>query len=177
MVISASELSNTDMITYNNTVEIFISDLVIGLSLAGHKTSNTSQYTIDSWYMVVQYNTLLHIAKNFEGKTLVTLWTHKRHPYVALTGELWVSFMSYLEKSDHEILRVHCTQLLLIRNNGGLLWAAYLWKHDDVIKWKHFLCYWPFVRGIHRSRWIPRTKASDVELWCFLWSGPEWMVE
>ena len=22
-------------------------------------------------------------------------------------------------------------------------------------------------------RWIPRTKASDAELWCFLWSGPE----
>ena len=25
-------------------------------------------------------------------------------------------------------------------------------------------------------RWIPRTKASDEELWCFLWSGPEWTV-
>ena len=24
-------------------------------------------------------------------------------------------------------------------------------KHDDVIKWKHFPSYWPFVRGIHRS--------------------------
>ena len=23
--------------------------------------------------------------------------------------------------------------------------------HDDVIQWKHFPCYWPFVRGIHRS--------------------------
>ena len=23
--------------------------------------------------------------------------------------------------------------------------------HDDVIKWKHFPGYWPFVRGIHRS--------------------------
>ena len=23
--------------------------------------------------------------------------------------------------------------------------------HDDVIKWKHFPCHWPFVRGIHRS--------------------------
>ena len=23
--------------------------------------------------------------------------------------------------------------------------------NDDVIKWKHFLRYWPFVRGIHRS--------------------------
>ena len=22
-------------------------------------------------------------------------------------------------------------------------------------------------------RWIPRTKASDAELWCFLWSTPE----
>ena len=44
---------------------------------------------------------------------------------------------------------------------------------DDVIKWKHFPRYWPFVRGIHRSRWIPRTKASDAELWCFLSSASE----
>ena len=135
--------------------------------------------------------------------------------------------------------------------------------HDNVIKWKHFPRYWPFVRGIHRSpvnsphkrqwrgalmlsliwvwingwvnnreagdlrrqradydvtilqrcftdtsailyllvyqvgvymmtsskgnifcdtgrlcgeftghRWIPRTKANDAELWCFLWSAP-----
>ena len=28
---------------------------------------------------------------------------------------------------------------------------ATLQLHDDVIKWKHFPCYWPFVRGIHRS--------------------------
>ena len=24
-------------------------------------------------------------------------------------------------------------------------------SHDDIIKWKHFPRYWPFVRGIHRS--------------------------
>ena len=46
-----------------------------------------------------------------------------------------------------------------------------LTTHDDVIKWKHFPRYCPFVRGIHRSRRIPRTKASDAELWCFLWSA------
>ena len=34
--------------------------------------------------------------------------------------------------------------------------------HDDVIKWKHFPRNWPFVRGIHRSRWIPHTKASGA---------------
>ena len=26
-----------------------------------------------------------------------------------------------------------------------------IWRHDYVIKWKHFPRYWPFVRGIHRS--------------------------
>ena len=25
------------------------------------------------------------------------------------------------------------------------------WGHDDVMKWKHFPRYWPFLRGIHRS--------------------------
>ena len=35
-------------------------------------------------------------------------------------------------------------------------------EHDDVMKWKRFPYYWPFVWGI--SRWIHRTKASDVEL-------------
>ena len=31
--------------------------------------------------------------------------------------------------------------------------ASVLWTYpiDDVIKWKHFPRYWPFVRGIHRS--------------------------
>ena len=31
----------------------------------------------------------------------------------------------------------------------------------------------PLCGGIHRARWIPHTKASDAELWCFLWSAPE----
>ena len=40
-------------------------------------------------------------------------------------------------------------------------------SHDDVITWKHFPRYWPFVRGEFTGpRWTPRTKASDAELWC-----------
>ena len=30
-------------------------------------------------------------------------------------------------------------------------WNSLSVTHDDVIKWKHFPHYWPFVRGIHRS--------------------------
>ena len=44
--------------------------------------------------------------------------------------------------------------------------------HDDAIKWKHFSRCWPFVREFTGLRWIPRAKASDAELWCFLWSAP-----
>ena len=29
--------------------------------------------------------------------------------------------------------------------------TGFVYMHDDVIKWKHFPRYWPFVRGIHRS--------------------------
>ena len=55
-------------------------------------------------------------------------------------------------------------------------------EHDDVIKWKHFPRYWPFVRGIHRSphkdqrhralmfslicawtnRWVNSREAGDL---------------
>ena len=28
---------------------------------------------------------------------------------------------------------------------------VYMCQHDDVIKWKHSLPYWPFVRGLHWS--------------------------
>ena len=43
------------------------------------------------------------------------------------------------------------------------------WRHDDVIKWKHFPRNWPLVRGIHRSRCPgefptqrPVTRSFDV---------------
>ena len=33
--------------------------------------------------------------------------------------------------------------------------------HDDVIKWKHFLLYWPFVQGIHQSP--VNSPSSDMK--------------
>ena len=39
--------------------------------------------------------------------------------------------------------------------------ADYL-MHDDVIKWKHFPSYWPFVRGIHWSL----TNSLHRGQWC-----------
>ena len=36
-------------------------------------------------------------------------------------------------------------------SHGTELVISEYWCHDDVIKWKYFPRYWPFVRGIHRS--------------------------
>ena len=49
--------------------------------------------------------------------------------------------------------------------------------HDDVIKWKHFPRYWPFVRGIHRSpmnslhkgQWRGAFMFSLICAWINLW--------
>ena len=57
------------------------------------------------------------------------------------------------------------------------------WVHDDVIKWKHFQRYWPFVRGIHRSpvnsphkgQWREAFMFSLIRAWINGWWG--WWFE
>ena len=51
--------------------------------------------------------------------------------------------------------------------------------HDDVIKWKHFPRYWPFVRGIHRSpvnfphegQWRGALMFSLICAWINCWAN------
>ena len=51
--------------------------------------------------------------------------------------------------------------------------------HDDVIKWKHFPRYWPFVRGIHRSpvnsphkgQWRGALMFSLICVWINGWEN------
>ena len=55
--------------------------------------------------------------------------------------------------------------------------CPYSIAHDDVIKWKHFPRYWPFVRGIHRStvnsphkgQWRGALMFSLIWVWINGW--------
>ena len=40
--------------------------------------------------------------------------------------------------------------------------------HDDVIKWKYFPRYWPFVRGIHRTGEFPVQRSVTQSFDVFL---------
>ena len=48
---------------------------------------------------------------------------------------------------------------------------------DDVIKGNTFRVNDPLCGEFTGHRWIPPAEASDAELWCFLWSALEHMVE
>ena len=82
---------------------------------------------------------------------IITLSVHLNHAIIGTTSDhtLFILFeVSWLARF-YSLPVVSCKM------------EVYL-KHDDVIKWKHFPRYWPFVIG---HRWIPRTKASEAELW------------
>ena len=71
--------------------------------------------------------------------------------------------------TPYAILRLLVTRFALSVKCKWPPFTVFKQMHDDIIQWKHFPHYWPFIRGM----WIPRTKAIDAELACFVWYAPE----
>ena len=112
----------------------------------------------------------------------------RREFFMSWCGRAWNNICWYIEieKNDchftDNILKYFSETKFLIEIAQKIIVALYTiypveYAHDDVIKWKHLPRYWPLVRGIHWSPVIPRTKASDADLWCFLLSTPGHTIE
>ena len=87
-------------------------------------------------------------------------------------------FVPPIYDADDQALNIETRVLMIFPWHGAISASLDLWKgYDDVIKRKHFPRYWPFVGEFTGHRWISRPKACDAELWCFLWSAPEQIVE
>ena len=56
----------------------------------------------------------------------------------------------------------------------NVLWSW--WRHQ-METFNIFRVNGPLCGEFTGHRWIPLTRASDAELWCFLWSAPEQTVE
>ena len=60
---------------------------------------------------------------------------------------------------------------------GSSILMAFLPSNDDIIKWKHFPCYWPFVQGIHqwpvnspyKGQWRGALMFSLICAWTNSW--------
>ena len=74
----------------------------------------------------------------------ITMLTEDLAPYGAKSSEDAV-LMKKLDNCINNFLSIKVFEFLsdnIFQNDLG---------HDDVFKWKHFPCYWPFVQGIHQS--------------------------
>ena len=67
-----------------------------------------------------------------------------------LSIEMRASIYSATERTCLPI-RSHVCLFLFLFSVFCILYLIFSLMHADVIKWKHFPRYWPFVRGIHRS--------------------------
>ena len=88
-----------------------------------------------------------------------------KHLNIASNSELWYSI-----EYDKRICK-HCVNWKGSYHEPSvsflMRWSFHSqkpWCHDDVIKWKHFLRYWPFVRGncwvnTHEAGYLRRYRA------------------
>ena len=90
-----------------------------------------------------------------------------------------------LNMSMFNFWNVYCDVVCIIVLKLTVLWwdpipaNIYVLNHDDVIKWKHFPRYWPFVRGIHRSpvnsphkgQWRGALMFSLICAWISGWAN------
>ena len=81
---------------------------------------------------------------------------HDNHhwcPAFTHTISKWKHFYPHSHESISNIFFLHIfiTEHSLVTTRSIFPQSLTIDTHDDAIKWKHFLHYWPFVRGIHRS--------------------------
>ena len=109
-------------------VSVFISKLGINYAVS-------IKWIDETW----QNNLLLLVPNCYEVVAMVA--TSRRYGCAIV--------MSYTE-----ITKAVSQKMLTINLCISVTWlftCAFHISHDDVINWKHFPRYWPFVRGIHRS--------------------------
>ena len=93
-------------------------------------------HTTDNAYDIYIY---LHVMGSFGGSEVVVVvkWI------LVVIGEILLYVVAICG-----VLKVSCFMYSMYTFTMG--WGSGF-LYDDVIKLKHFLRYWPFVRGIHRS--------------------------
>ena len=100
-------------------------------------------------YCVYCYDDVSTINKIYLNKTLWRGYSYSSQPYI-----LWTSMYHPICYNQWFLLLFNI-QLMMTSSNGNI-----------------FRVTGPLCGEFTGPRWIPRMKASDAELWCFLWSAP-----
>ena len=87
-------------------------------------------------------------SQNFRAILIHWRWFEKSHHISTNITNSSSIFTKVIFPGSGSVLPISWTGILDLSHYP--VWVIWL-THDDVIKWKHFPRYWPFVRGIHRS--------------------------
>ena len=112
-------------------------------------SKNCFEFSAQDYYMTHVWTVTLTISKLMKKNPVV--WTCSSHRHLS------------------DKFKIPCP--IYVTLFTGARW------HDDVIKWNHFLRYWPFVRGIHRSlvnsphkgQWPGAVMFSLICVWINGW--------
>ena len=130
--------------------------------------------------MFCQIRTLIYIIQKIHWFTLCKiiksqLNCHFRYKLVYWYLTCMVTFeMGFMPKTKY----LHSWWPFHIPHINRSMFAVQCWiEHDDVIKWKHFPRYWPFVRGIqrspvnspHKGQWRGALMFSLICVWINGW--------
>ena len=142
-------------------------------------TSPASTYRImtDSTWRV-------YPVKAFPAVLVTASILHTVHEFIIKL--LWILYSNFYDNSPQMPQACTCHEGLAVVRCAKL-WPDWITIHiykencailinmmtSNDVKWNIFRVTGLFCREFTGHRWIPRTKASDAELWCFLWSVSE----
>ena len=88
-------------------------------------------------------------------------------------------FQTHFLEIRHLYFDSNANEIPIWRFNWYYVSISSAYNHDDIIKWKHFPRYWPFVRWIHRSpvdfphagQWREALVFSLIYAWTNGWAN------
>ena len=110
---------------------------------------------------------IFHVAKVYDNGDAWSLWRLKSG-----TARLFLQKLDIKENNKAP----NCWSFVR-RTHPSPKDSAKKANHDDVIKWNVFRVADPLLGESTGHWWIPLTKASDAELWCFVWYAPVQTVQ
>ena len=116
--------------------------------------------------------------KNHSENDYLWLHIHARnsHELCWNTWHHWVDFLSLLLKQTYRIFLTHIVMLQCGQDITH--WLKHIFSHKMTSPNGNIFGVTGLLCGEFTDhRWIPLTKASNAEFWCFLWSAPDSIVE
>ena len=129
-----------------NSLVMCLYSLLVGLSFSTHTQTHTHRHTY-TLTLSSKIKAMTDVAKGIVG--------------IGQSNEKWLKinhgvinnrFMCKVQLENPQTLTMQELFYAASVKCVPTFWIDTYWytKHDDVVNWKHFLRYWPFVRGIHR---------------------------